>query len=104
VITPGAVVGDVDPLFAARGGGDERAIDVEDRLVEEIGGLLAPDFEPGLIEDVLKGLDVVGAKRRQKSPAVVGSGIRSAPSASRKTTSLRRSSMSSRQVPLQRAL
>ena len=43
-------------------------------------------------------------KRRQKSPAVVGSGMRSAPRASRKTTSLRRSSMSSRQVPLHRAL
>ena len=40
------------------------------------------------------------SKRRQKSPAVVGSGIRSAPRASRKTSSLRRSSMSSRRTPV----
>ena len=43
-------------------------------------------------------------KRRQKSPAVVGSGMRWAPRASRKASSLRRRSMSSRQVPWHRAL
>jgi len=44
------------------------------------------------------------SKRRQKSPAVVGSGIRSVPRASRKTSSLRRSSMSSSRAPSHRAL
>jgi hypothetical protein len=38
-------------------------------------------------------------KRRQKSPAVVGSGIVRAPSASRKPASLRRTSMSSSTCP-----
>ena len=42
-------------------------------------------------------------KRRQKSPAVVGSGIDSVPRASRKTSSLRRSSMSCRHVASQSA-
>ena len=44
------------------------------------------------------------SKRRQKSPAVVGSGIRSVPRASRKTSSLRRNSMSSSRVPSHSAL
>jgi hypothetical protein len=39
------------------------------------------------------------AKRRQKSPAVVGSGIRSAPTAFMYATSCRSRSMSSRRVP-----
>jgi hypothetical protein len=38
-------------------------------------------------------------KRRQKSPAVVGSGMRRAPRAFRKVSSVRRSSMSCRQAP-----
>ena len=33
-----------------------------DGLVEEVGRLLLPDLEPGLIEDVLEGLDVVGGE------------------------------------------
>ena len=40
-----------------------------------------------------------GVKRRQKSPAVVGSGIVRAPNASRKAASLRLTSMSSRTTP-----
>ena len=39
------------------------------------------------------------SKRRQKSPAVVGSGIARAPSKSRKAASLRRSSISSSTCP-----
>ena len=62
VIAPGAVVGDVDALLAAGAGGDEGAVDVDDGLVEELGRLLLPDLEPGLIEDVLQGLDVVGGE------------------------------------------
>ena len=40
VISPGAIVGDVDALLAAGAGGDECAVDVEDGFVEEVGRLL----------------------------------------------------------------
>jgi hypothetical protein len=76
VIAPGAVVGDIDALLAARTGGDERAVDVEDGLVEEVGRLLLPDFDPHLIEDVLKGLDVVGGETAAEVAG--GGGIRDA--------------------------
>ena len=46
VIAPGAVVGDVDALLALGVGADEGAVGVEDRLVEEGGGLLGPDPPP----------------------------------------------------------
>src|SRR5512144_78926 len=62
MVAPGAVVSDVDAVLAAGPGGDERAIDVEDGLLEELGGLLLPDLDPCLIEDVLEGLDVVGGE------------------------------------------
>ena len=71
MITPGAVVGDVDALLAARAGGDEGAVDVDDGLVEEVGRLLFPDLDAGLIEDVLEGLDVVGG---EASAEVAGGG------------------------------
>ena len=58
VIAPGAVVGDVHALLAAAAGGDQGAVHVDDGLVEEGGGLLRPDLEPGLVDDVLQGLDV----------------------------------------------
>ena len=44
------------------------------------------------------------SKRRQKSPAVVGSGRLSVPKPSRNTASQRRASMSSRRRPPHRAL
>ena len=47
VITPGAVVGDVDALLAAGAGGDEGAVGVDDGLVEEVGRLLFPDLDAG---------------------------------------------------------
>ena len=62
VIAPGAVVGDVHALLAAGAGGDQGAVDVDDGLVEEVGRLLVPDLDPGLIEDVLEDLDVVGGE------------------------------------------
>ncbi len=62
MIPPGAVVSDVDALLAAGAGGDERAVDVEDRLLEELGGLLLPDPDARLIEDVLEDLDVLGGE------------------------------------------
>ena len=71
VITPGAVVGDIDALLAAGAGGDEGAVGVDDGLVEEVGRLLFPDLDPGLIEDVLEGLDVVGG---EASAEVAGGG------------------------------
>jgi hypothetical protein len=71
VITPGAVIGDIDALFAAGPGGDERAVDVENGLVEEVGWLLLPDLESDLIEDVLEGLDVV---EPEASAEVTGGG------------------------------
>ncbi|MFN2506366.1 MAG: hypothetical protein ABR540_19495 [Acidimicrobiales bacterium] len=46
----------------------------------------------------------VSSKRRQKSPAVVGSGRAAAPRPSRNTASLRRASMSSSRVPPHKAL
>src|SRR6202022_354872 len=69
----GAVVGDIDPLLGARAGGDEGAVDVEEGLVEEVGRLLLPDLESGLIEDVLEGLDVVG--REASAEVARGGGV-----------------------------
>ena len=62
VIAPGTVIGDVDALFTTGAGGDQRAVGIEDGLVEEVGRLLGPEFEPSLIEDVLEGFDVVGGE------------------------------------------
>ncbi len=62
MIAPGTVIGDVDALFTTGAGGDQRAVGIEDGLVEEVGRLLAPEFEPSLIEDVLEGFDVVGGE------------------------------------------
>src|SRR5262245_23689175 len=100
MIAPGAVVGDVDAPLAAGAGGDERAVDVEDGLVEEVGRLLSPDLRRVRSKTSWRASTSSGAKRRQKSPAVVKSGIGSAPRASWKRRSLRRSSMSPRQEPL----
>jgi hypothetical protein len=36
--------------------------DLEEGFVEEVGRLLLPDLQPGLIEDILKDLDVVGGE------------------------------------------
>ena len=71
MITPGAVVGDVDALLAARAGGHEGAVDVDDGLVEEAGRLLFPELESDLIEDVLECLDVIGG---EASAEVAGRG------------------------------
>ena len=43
MITPGAVVGDVDALLALGVGLDEGAIALDARLGKELGGLLGPD-------------------------------------------------------------
>jgi hypothetical protein len=60
VVAPGAVVGQVHaPLALAQRRG-ERAVHVEHRLVEELVGLLAPNREADLVEEVLKRLDIGG--------------------------------------------
>ena len=84
MIAPGAVVGDVDALLALGVGGDEGAIDVDDRLAEEVGGLLGVDPQPGGVDGLHQGRGRrIRWNRRQKSPSVVGSGMRTAPRASR---------------------
>ncbi len=46
MITPNSVVGHVDALLALGIGAGDGAIDIDDRLVEEVGGLLGPDPQP----------------------------------------------------------
>ena len=58
VIAPGAVVGDVDAFLALGIGPDEGAIDIDDRLAEEVGGLLGPDPQPGRVDGFHQGDDV----------------------------------------------
>ena len=58
MVTPDAVVGDVDALLALGVGADESAVDVEDGLVEERRGLLGPDPQSRLIDGVHQGDDV----------------------------------------------
>jgi hypothetical protein len=73
VITPSAVIGDINALLAARAGGDESAVGIDDGLVEEVRRLLFPDLDPGLIEDILKGLDIVGGEA--SAEVAGGSGV-----------------------------
>src|SRR5436853_5000159 len=46
------------PFLPATAAGGQGAIGVEERLVEELGGLLLPDPEPGLVEGVHQPLDI----------------------------------------------
>ena len=72
MIAPGAIVGDVDAFFAFGGGGHQRAVGVEDGLIEERVGLLFPDADADIVEDVLQNVDMVG----MKAPAEIASGSR----------------------------
>ena len=58
MIAPGAVIGDVHAFFALTGGGDERAVGIEDGLVKEVGGLMLPDTDAHVVVDVLQRVDV----------------------------------------------
>ena len=58
MITPDAVVGDVHAGFALAGGGHERAVGVEDGLLEEAGGLVPPNADADIVIDILQGVDV----------------------------------------------
>jgi hypothetical protein len=58
LITPVAVVVDVDALLALGIGRDVGAVGVEESLLEELVGLLSPDAEATAVDDVHQGLDV----------------------------------------------
>jgi hypothetical protein len=62
VITPGAVVADIHAFLTLAGGFDQTAIGIEDSQVEEGLGLLPPNADTGVIEDILKKIDVLDAK------------------------------------------
>jgi len=104
VIAPGAVVGDIDPLLEQAP--VATSVPSASRMASSKNsrGCRFQTFSRVRSKTSWRVSTSSGEKRRQKSPAVVGSGMRSAPSASRDTTSFRRSSISSRQVPLHRAL
>ena len=52
MIAPGAVVGDVDALFALSVGADEGAVDVDESLVKELDRLLGPDALAGAVDGI----------------------------------------------------
>ena len=58
VVAPHPVVRDIHPLLAPAVAGGERAVGVDERLVEEVLGLLLPGPEPGLVEDGHQLLDI----------------------------------------------
>src|SRR5208283_2553456 len=58
VITPDAVVGDVHAPFALARGRNQRAVGVKDGLLEEGGGLVLPDANTHLIENILQAVEV----------------------------------------------
>ena len=58
MVAPHPLVGDIHPLLAPAVGGGERAVGVDERLVEEGVGLLLPGPQPGLVEGVHQLLDV----------------------------------------------
>jgi hypothetical protein len=58
LITPVAVVVDVDALLALGIGRDHAAVGVEERFLKELVGLLGPDPQAGLIDGVHQGLNV----------------------------------------------
>ena len=62
MITPLVFVIDVDALFALAASGDHRTVAVDTGFVEELIGLLLPDFHASFVEDFLQGTDRVGIK------------------------------------------
>ena len=71
------------PCFALGVGGDEGAVDVDDGLVEEGGGLLGPDAEPGPVDGVHEVEDVTPAEPATEVARGGGVGDSLAPRASR---------------------
>ena len=62
MIAPGAVVGDIDALFALGVGADEGAVDVDDSLVKEVDRLLGPDALAGAVDGIHEIQDVTPAE------------------------------------------
>ena len=60
MVAPGAIVSDVDAFLALGGGGHQGAVGVEHGLIEERFGLLFPNTDANLVEDVLQKVDMVG--------------------------------------------
>src|SRR5271154_1172644 len=58
VITPGAVIGDIHALFALAGCGNQRAVGIDDCLLEKGCGLMFPDADANVVINVLQGIDV----------------------------------------------
>ena len=81
MIAPNAFVREVDALFAFGRRFDQRAVGFDRCAGEELRRLPRPDLQPGHVEGRLQVLQVLARNRRQKSPAVVGSGMRAAPKA-----------------------
>ena len=74
-LAPGAVVGDIDALFALGVGADEGAVDVDDSLVKEVDRLLGRERLRVRLMASMRSRTSHRRNRRQKSPVVVGSGI-----------------------------
>jgi predicted peroxiredoxin len=62
VIAPGAVVANVHALLAGTGGGDQAAIHVNLGTLEESVGLLGPNLEPRIVDDIEQGVNVVACE------------------------------------------
>ena len=58
MVTILAVVGEIHPLLALGITGHDAAVGLDDRLAEELGGLLGPDPQPHLIDRVHQGEDI----------------------------------------------
>ena len=74
VVSPDPVIGQINALLARGVGPDDRAIGIDDRLLEERFGLLAPDPEPSLVNGVHQLQDIA----HPEPPAEIsgGRGIR----------------------------
>ena len=79
VITPRPIVGDVHATLALARGLDQKAVHVQAGLLEEGRGLVRPDFQTRVVDDVEEGLNAV----RGKAPTEVsrGGGVGEASSA-----------------------
>ena len=62
MIAPGAVVGDIDALFALGVGADEGAVDVDESLVKELDRLLGPDALAGAVDGIHEIQDITPAE------------------------------------------
>ena len=82
----------------------EASASISARWAKKAGGWAPQTSRRATLMASWRSITSSGSKRRQKSPAVVGSGRLSTPRPSRNTASHRLASMSSRLVPPHRAL